>query len=265
MAVTDDGSVVLVHQYRPAVDRWVLEVPGRDLRRGRRGHRGHRPAGAGRGGRLRRRPPDPADPVPRSPRASATRCRRCTWPPGSGPSRSTARAIEEGYMRVVEVPVDEFDDLVDDGTIVDATTILGVGLARRRLADRGRMNLPLSDGAEEYLSWLAVEKGRSRNTLLAYRRDIATWEQWAAGGRGRPGRRTRPRPSSATWPSCGPRGATRPRWPGPPRPCGACSGSWSARGSSTGDPTADVRSPTAAPAPAQGPRGGPGHRGSSTR
>ena len=41
------------------------------------------------------------------------------------------------------------------------------------------MDLPLSDGAEEYLSWLAVEKGRSRNTLLAYRRDIATWELWA--------------------------------------------------------------------------------------
>jgi len=41
------------------------------------------------------------------------------------------------------------------------------------------MMLPLSEGAEEYLSWLAVEKGRSRNTLLAYRRDIATWEQWA--------------------------------------------------------------------------------------
>jgi integrase/recombinase XerD len=39
---------------------------------------------------------------------------------------------------------------------------------------------PLSTGAEEYLSWLAVEKGRSRNTLAAYRRDIAVWEQWAA-------------------------------------------------------------------------------------
>jgi len=38
---------------------------------------------------------------------------------------------------------------------------------------------PLSTGAEEYLSWLAVEKGRSRNTLAAYRRDIAVWEQWA--------------------------------------------------------------------------------------
>jgi len=39
---------------------------------------------------------------------------------------------------------------------------------------------PLSIGAEEYLSWLAVEKGRSRNTLLAYRRDISAWERWAA-------------------------------------------------------------------------------------
>jgi integrase/recombinase XerD len=38
---------------------------------------------------------------------------------------------------------------------------------------------PLSAPAEEYLSWLAVEKGRSRNTLLAYRRDLATFEQWA--------------------------------------------------------------------------------------
>ena len=42
------------------------------------------------------------------------------------------------------------------------------------------MSQPLSTGAEEYLSWLAVEKGRSRNTLAAYRRDIAVWESWAA-------------------------------------------------------------------------------------
>ena len=41
------------------------------------------------------------------------------------------------------------------------------------------MSRALSNGAEEYLSWLAVEKGRSRNTLAAYRRDITVWEQWA--------------------------------------------------------------------------------------
>jgi integrase/recombinase XerD len=39
---------------------------------------------------------------------------------------------------------------------------------------------PLSIGAEEYLSWLSVEKGRSRNTLVAYRRDLAAFETWAA-------------------------------------------------------------------------------------
>jgi integrase/recombinase XerD len=38
---------------------------------------------------------------------------------------------------------------------------------------------PLSNGAEEYLSWLGVEKGRARNTLLAYRRDISAFEEWA--------------------------------------------------------------------------------------
>lgn len=36
---------------------------------------------------------------------------------------------------------------------------------------------PLSTGAEEYLSWLAVERGRSANTLAAYRRDLVGYEQ----------------------------------------------------------------------------------------
>lgn len=38
----------------------------------------------------------------------------------------------------------------------------------------------LSRDAEEFLSWLAVEKGRSRNTLVAYRHDLTTYEAWAA-------------------------------------------------------------------------------------
>jgi hypothetical protein len=40
-------------------------------------------------------------------------------------------------MEVVEVPLDRFDALVDDGSIIDASTILGVGLAVRRLAATG--------------------------------------------------------------------------------------------------------------------------------
>ena len=44
------------------------------------------------------------------------------------------QGIEERFMRVEEVPLDRFDALVDDGTIIDASTILAVGLARRRMA-----------------------------------------------------------------------------------------------------------------------------------
>lgn len=35
---------------------------------------------------------------------------------------------------------------------------------------------PLSAGAEEYLSWLAVERGRSRNTVRSYRHDLVVYE-----------------------------------------------------------------------------------------
>lgn len=35
---------------------------------------------------------------------------------------------------------------------------------------------PLSKGAEEYLSWLSVERGRSSNTVISYRRDLAAYE-----------------------------------------------------------------------------------------
>lgn len=37
---------------------------------------------------------------------------------------------------------------------------------------------PLSRCGEEYLSWLAVEQGRARNTLAAYRRDLVAYEQF---------------------------------------------------------------------------------------
>jgi integrase/recombinase XerD len=40
---------------------------------------------------------------------------------------------------------------------------------------------PLSHDGEELLSWLAVERGRSANTLAAYRRDLAAYEAFLAG------------------------------------------------------------------------------------
>ncbi len=39
--------------------------------------------------------------------------------------------------------------------------------------------LPLE--AEEFLTWLAAERGRSANTLAAYRRDLSTYHTWLEG------------------------------------------------------------------------------------
>ncbi len=38
----------------------------------------------------------------------------------------------------------------------------------------------LSTSAEEYLTWLAVEKGRARNTVVSYRRDLLVYEGFLA-------------------------------------------------------------------------------------
>ena len=43
------------------------------------------------------------------------------------------------------------------------------------------MTRPLPVEAEEYLSWLAVERGRSLNTLAAYRRDLAAYVEFLTG------------------------------------------------------------------------------------
>ena len=45
-----------------------------------------------------------------------------------------------------------------------------------------RVELPIE--MEEFLSWMVAEKGRSANTLAAYRRDLAGYTSWLAG-RGR--------------------------------------------------------------------------------
>ena len=39
----------------------------------------------------------------------------------------------------------------------------------------------LSTGTEEFLSWLAVERGRASNTVAAYRRDLVAYEEFLKG------------------------------------------------------------------------------------
>ncbi|MBV8982050.1 MAG: site-specific integrase, partial [Acidimicrobiia bacterium] len=45
----------------------------------------------------------------------------------------------------------------------------------------GRSTVELPASVEEYLSWLAVERGRSANTLAAYRRDLAAYVEFVHG------------------------------------------------------------------------------------
>ncbi|MGD0393696.1 MAG: NUDIX hydrolase [Acidimicrobiales bacterium] len=132
VAITDDDTVVLAQQYRGAVDRWLLELPA-----GTCDVEGE-PAEVTANREL-------AEEVGYS-ASKLTLLTRCAITPGfcdeyasiflgTGltPVPFDRQGIEEGFMQVVEVPLHRFDAMVDDGTIVDAATILGVGLARRRL------------------------------------------------------------------------------------------------------------------------------------
>ena len=136
VAVTDGDAVVLVRQYRPAVDRWLLEVPAGTCD-------------------VDGEPPEVtavrelAEEVGYA-ASGLTLLVRTAITPGfcdeiahvflaTGLRRvaTDRQGAEEAFMEVVEVPLDEFDAMVDAGEIVDASTILGVGLARRRLAAAG--------------------------------------------------------------------------------------------------------------------------------
>lgn len=135
VAITDSDTVILVHQYRPALDRWLLEIPAGtcdvdgepDEVTARRELAEEAGMSAG----------------------SLTLLARCAITPGFcdeissvylctdlAPVPVDRQGTEERFMRVEEVPLSEFDTMVDAGTIVDATTILGVALARRHLDER---------------------------------------------------------------------------------------------------------------------------------
>jgi ADP-ribose pyrophosphatase len=53
---------------------------------------------------------------------------------GLTPCPTERAGVEEGFMTVETISLDDVDALVADGTLVDETTVLGLYLARRRLA-----------------------------------------------------------------------------------------------------------------------------------
>jgi ADP-ribose pyrophosphatase len=130
--VTAAHGVLLVRQFRPAVGRWLYEIPAGtcDVDHEAPEATAHR---------------ELAEEVGRS-AGTLTLLTRMLNTPGFCDEETAVylgtdlavvdddrQGVEERYLTVEEVPLDRFDALVDDGTIVDAATILGVGLARRCL------------------------------------------------------------------------------------------------------------------------------------
>jgi 8-oxo-dGDP phosphatase len=136
--VHDDGTVSVVRQYRAAVDAMVLEIPA-----GTRDKSGESPEDT-----ARRELAEEA-----GLEAAHWDLLVGTWnTPGwsdqltmiflaTGLTTTEARpdGIEEGYMTVERIRLADVDALVADGTLRDETTVLGLLLARARLAGTGRL------------------------------------------------------------------------------------------------------------------------------
>ena len=136
--VHDDGSVTLVRQYRAAVDAMVLEIP----------------AGT------RDKADEPLEATARRELAEEAGLEAARWElligtwntPGVSdqhttiflatelsPCASRPEGIEEQYLSVETVRLADLENLVADGSLRDETTVLGLSMARQRLAETGRL------------------------------------------------------------------------------------------------------------------------------
>jgi ADP-ribose pyrophosphatase len=136
--VHEDGSVTLVRQYRAAVDAMVLEIPAGTMDKG-----GEPPEAA-----ARRELAEEAG-------LEAAHWEQLigTWnTPGVSDQHTTIflatglsacesdpEGVEERFMTVETVRLADLGALVADGTLKDETTVLGLYLARDRLAATGRL------------------------------------------------------------------------------------------------------------------------------
>jgi ADP-ribose diphosphatase len=131
--VTDDGQVLLVRQYRAAVDRNLLEIPA-----GTRDVDGEPPAETARRELLEEVGVD-AGHI----RLLATMyntpgfCDEETYlylATDLQPGPTARHGVEEENMEVVPVTFADIDDMVATGDLIDGQTILGLLLARQVLA-----------------------------------------------------------------------------------------------------------------------------------
>jgi ADP-ribose pyrophosphatase len=136
--VHDDGTVTLVRQYRAAVDAMVLEIVA-----GTRDQEDESEEAT-----ARRELAEEAG-------LAAAKLERLlgTWnTPGVSDQHTTIflateltdvesrpDGIEEGFMTVERIALRELDSLIADGALKDETTVLGLLLARDRLASSGRL------------------------------------------------------------------------------------------------------------------------------
>jgi ADP-ribose pyrophosphatase len=134
----EDGSVSLVRLYRPAVDAMVLEIPA-----GTRDKEGEAEEGT-----ARRELAEETGLV-----AANMEFLFGTWntpgvsdqhtsiflATGLTPCASRPDGIEERHMTVESIRLTDLEERVADGTLKDETTVLGLLLARQRLATTGRL------------------------------------------------------------------------------------------------------------------------------
>jgi len=131
--VTDDGDVLLLRQYRGAIDRELLEIPA-----GTRDVEGEPPEETARRELLEEvgvhaRQIEPLATMYNSPGF----CDEETLlflARGLDPGDRAPHGPEESYMEVVTVSWDDIDGMIATGELSDGQTLLGLLLARRLLA-----------------------------------------------------------------------------------------------------------------------------------
>jgi 8-oxo-dGTP pyrophosphatase MutT (NUDIX family) len=133
VAVDADRRVTLVRQFRAAADRWLLETPAgtRDVEGEPLETTARRELAEEAGLEAERM--DVLIGTMNSPGIS-DQFTTVFLATGLSPCPTAPAGVEEGFMTIETIALDEVDALVADGSLVDETTVLGLLLARAHLA-----------------------------------------------------------------------------------------------------------------------------------